>query len=181
VAKQSSSPCSGSGSRVKSCRRRAPYCAAHLSIRTRKALEAVYTFPLPRDAALRAFRIAGEGFEAHSELKETEAAVKAYEEGIAQGSPSTLARQYGDGDQSQRGQHPAGRDCDSVPGDLGRNRATGQRLPVPFSLHSGSGLSSARQSGARRLRSRRTRAAPGQIRRRHSAPAFIKTLPPCIR
>jgi Ca-activated chloride channel family protein len=52
---------------------------------------------LPRDAALRRFRIVGEGFEAHSELKATEDAVKAYEEGIAAGSLSTLARQYGDG------------------------------------------------------------------------------------
>jgi Ca-activated chloride channel family protein len=60
-------------------------------------LEVIYSFPLPRDAALRRFRITGEGFEAHSELKETEAAVKDYEEGIAQGSLSTLARQYGDG------------------------------------------------------------------------------------
>jgi Ca-activated chloride channel homolog len=60
-------------------------------------LEAIYCFPLPRDAALRSFRITGEGFEAHSELQETEAAVKAYEAGIAQGSLSTLARQYGDG------------------------------------------------------------------------------------
>ena len=62
-----------------------------------KPLEVVYAFPLPRDAALRRFRITGEGFEAHSELQETEAAVKAYEEGIARGSLSTLARQYGDG------------------------------------------------------------------------------------
>ena len=62
-----------------------------------KALEVIYSFPLPRDAALRRFRITGEAFEAHSELKETEAAVKAYEEGIAKGSLSTLARQYGDG------------------------------------------------------------------------------------
>jgi Ca-activated chloride channel family protein len=62
-----------------------------------KALEVIYCFPLPRDAALRRFRITGEGFEAHSELKETEAAVKAYEKGIIAGSLSTLARQYGDG------------------------------------------------------------------------------------
>lgn len=62
-----------------------------------KPIEAIYSFPLPRDAALRRFRITGEGFEAHSELKETEAAVKAYEEGIAKGSLATLARQYGDG------------------------------------------------------------------------------------
>ncbi len=60
-------------------------------------LEVVYSFPLPRDAALRQFRITGEGFEAHSELKATEAAVKAYEEGIERGSLSALVRQYGDG------------------------------------------------------------------------------------
>lgn len=62
-----------------------------------KPLEVVYSFPLPRDAALRSFRITGDGFEAHSELKPTEEAVKAYEQGIAAGSLSTLARQYGDG------------------------------------------------------------------------------------
>jgi Ca-activated chloride channel homolog len=62
-----------------------------------KPLEVIYSFSLPRDAALRSFRITGEGFEAHSELKATEAAVKAYEEGLAQGSLATLARQYGDG------------------------------------------------------------------------------------
>src|SRR5438128_1026450 len=47
-----------------------------------KPVEVIYSFVLPRDAALRAFRITGEGFEAHSELKQTEQAVKAYEEGI---------------------------------------------------------------------------------------------------
>ena len=62
-----------------------------------KPLEVIYSFPLPRDAALRSFRITGDGFEAHSELKETEAAVRAYEEGIAGGSLSALARNYGDG------------------------------------------------------------------------------------
>src|ERR1017187_4918574 len=62
-----------------------------------KPLEAIYSFLLPRDAALRAFRITGEGFEAHSELRQTEEAVKAYEKGIADGSLSALARQYGDG------------------------------------------------------------------------------------
>lgn len=60
-------------------------------------LEVIYSFPLPRDAALRAFRITGEGFEAHSELRQTEEAVEAYEKGIADGSLSALARQYGDG------------------------------------------------------------------------------------
>jgi len=62
-----------------------------------KPIEVIYSFPLPRDAALRRFRIVGDGFEAHSELRETEAAVKAYEEGLAQGSLATLARQHGDG------------------------------------------------------------------------------------
>lgn len=62
-----------------------------------RPIEVVYTFPLPRDAALRAFRITGAGFECHSELKRTEDAVKDYERGIADGSLATLARQYGDG------------------------------------------------------------------------------------
>jgi len=60
-------------------------------------LEVIYSFPLPRDAALRGFRITGDGFEAHSELRQREEAVKAYEKGIADGSLSALARQYGDG------------------------------------------------------------------------------------
>src|SRR5204863_7032544 len=38
-----------------------------------------------------------EGFEVQSELKETEDAVKVYEQGSADGSLATLARQYGDG------------------------------------------------------------------------------------
>jgi Ca-activated chloride channel homolog len=63
----------------------------------KKPLEVIYSFPLPRDAALRTFRISGEGFEIHSELKETEAAVKAYEEAITAGSLAALTRQYGDG------------------------------------------------------------------------------------
>jgi Ca-activated chloride channel family protein len=62
-----------------------------------KEIEVIYCFPLPRDAALRSFRIRGENFEAHSELKETNDAVGAYEEGIRGGSLSTLARQYRDG------------------------------------------------------------------------------------
>jgi Ca-activated chloride channel family protein len=62
-----------------------------------KPLEVIYAFPLPRDGALRRFRINGDGFEAHSELKETATAVKLYEDGIIRGSLSTLVRQYGDG------------------------------------------------------------------------------------
>jgi Ca-activated chloride channel family protein len=60
-------------------------------------VEAIYSFPLPRDAALRSFRISGENFDVHSELKPTEAAVKDYEQAIAAGSLAALARQYGDG------------------------------------------------------------------------------------
>ncbi len=62
-----------------------------------KPIEVIYSFPLPRDAAMRRFRIAGDGFEAHSELQTTEAAIKTYEDGLAQGSLATLARQHGDG------------------------------------------------------------------------------------
>ncbi len=60
-------------------------------------LEVIYCFVLPRDAAMRAFRITGDGFESHSELRATEAAVKEYERGIAHGSLSALARLHGDG------------------------------------------------------------------------------------
>jgi Ca-activated chloride channel family protein len=76
---------------------------AHLTVQhvfrsdEEKPLEVIYSFPLPRDAALRSFRISGEGFDVHSELMEREAAVRAYERGIAEGSLAALARQYGDG------------------------------------------------------------------------------------
>src|SRR5215469_1545 len=60
-------------------------------------LEVVYAFSLPRDAALRAFRISGPGFEVHSELKPHEDAVKVYEDAIAKGSLASLAPQHGDG------------------------------------------------------------------------------------
>ena len=62
-----------------------------------KPLEVIYCFPLPRDAALRRFRITGDGFETHSELRPREEAVKAYEAGVAQGSLSAITLQYGDG------------------------------------------------------------------------------------
>lgn len=60
-------------------------------------LEVIYSFPLPRDAALRRFRIKGEDFETHSQLKPSDEAEKAYEEGIAAGSLAALAQAYGDG------------------------------------------------------------------------------------
>ena len=62
-----------------------------------KPVEVVYCFALPRDAALRRFRIEGDGFSVESSLRETEKAVKDYEEGLAQGALAALARQYTDG------------------------------------------------------------------------------------
>src|SRR5258708_1685225 len=55
-------------------------------------LEVIYGFMLPRDAALRRFEVEGEGFQAHSELRRVEEAVKAYEQGIEAGHLATLAR-----------------------------------------------------------------------------------------
>lgn len=62
-----------------------------------RPVEAVYSFVLPREAALKSFRIQGEGFEATSELRDVEDAVKEYERGIDAGSLAVLARQYVDG------------------------------------------------------------------------------------
>ncbi len=62
-----------------------------------KPVEVVYGFVLPRDAALRRFRIQGNGFSVASELRPTEDARKTYERGIQSGSLSTMAREYGDG------------------------------------------------------------------------------------
>lgn len=63
----------------------------------KKPLEVIYSFGLPRDAALRRFRITGEGFSVSSDLKPVEAAVQEYEEGLADGHLAALMRQYGDG------------------------------------------------------------------------------------
>ena len=60
-------------------------------------LEVVYSFMLPRDAALRRFRVEGENFRVDSELRTKDQARKAYEDGMAQGSLSTLAEQFEDG------------------------------------------------------------------------------------
>jgi len=62
-----------------------------------KPIEVIYAFGLPRDAALRRFRVSGEGFSVRSELKVVEEAVRAYEQGIQAGHLASLARQYGDG------------------------------------------------------------------------------------
>ncbi|MCS7316478.1 MAG: VIT and VWA domain-containing protein, partial [Bryobacteraceae bacterium] len=60
-------------------------------------LEVIYSFALPRDAALRRFQVRGEGFSVRSELKAVEEAVRVYEEGLARGHLTTLARHYRDG------------------------------------------------------------------------------------
>ena len=62
-----------------------------------RPLEVVYSFGLPRDAALRRFRVTGEGFSMHSELKPVEEAVKDYEAGLEAGHLATLAREHRDG------------------------------------------------------------------------------------
>ena len=54
-------------------------------------VEVIYGFALPREAALRRFRISGEGFNIASKLRPKEEARKTYEEGIADGSLSSLA------------------------------------------------------------------------------------------
>lgn len=60
-------------------------------------VEIVYAFVLPRDAALRRFKITGKDFAVCSELQPVEAARKAYEKGLADGHLATLAEQYRDG------------------------------------------------------------------------------------
>jgi Ca-activated chloride channel family protein len=65
--------------------------------REQHPLEVVYAFALPRDAAMRRFRIVGEDFETHSELRPADEAARLYEDGIESGHLSALARAYGDG------------------------------------------------------------------------------------
>jgi len=60
-------------------------------------VEVVYAFALPREATLRRFRISGDGFDVASELRSKEEARKEYEDGITQGSLSSLATIYRDG------------------------------------------------------------------------------------
>jgi len=62
-----------------------------------RPLELVYSFGLPRDAALRRFSVRGDGFRVRSELKPVAEAKQAYEKGIQEGHLSTLAQQYRDG------------------------------------------------------------------------------------
>ncbi len=63
----------------------------------KKPLEVVYSFVLPRDAALRRFHVTGRDFSVSSELKPTAQAVEEYEKAIAEGHLASMARQYVDG------------------------------------------------------------------------------------
>lgn len=60
-------------------------------------VEVIYAFGLPRDAALRSFRIMGEGFDVRSELQPVKEAKHAYEKAIDEGHLASLATQYQDG------------------------------------------------------------------------------------
>lgn len=62
-----------------------------------RPVEAIYTFALPRDAALRRFQVRGAGFSVRSELRPTAEAEELYEKAMENGSLATLARQYRDG------------------------------------------------------------------------------------
>jgi Ca-activated chloride channel family protein len=97
-AGRSSSPCSGSGSSGGSFPWGARLLVRHTfrSAET-KPLEVIYSFGLPRDAALRRFRITGSGFSVSSDLRPVEEAVKIYEEGLEQGHLAAMATPYGDG------------------------------------------------------------------------------------
>ncbi len=63
----------------------------------KKPLEVIYSFVLPRDAALRRFHITGKDFSVTSDLKPVAQAVEEYEKGIAEGHLASMARQYVDG------------------------------------------------------------------------------------
>lgn len=63
----------------------------------KKPLEVVYAFGLPRDAALRRFRISGPGFSAASMLKPVDQVRETYEEALAEGRLAAMTGHYGDG------------------------------------------------------------------------------------
>lgn len=59
----------------------------------RRALEAVYTFPLPADATLTAFAMTCEGRRVEGEVKEREAAFRAYDDAVVAGHGAALLEQ----------------------------------------------------------------------------------------
>lgn len=60
-------------------------------------LEVVYAFMLPRDAALRSFRIEGEGFSVKSEFQPVKKAEETYEQAMQEGKLACQTRNYRDG------------------------------------------------------------------------------------
>ncbi|HNT37186.1 MAG TPA: VIT domain-containing protein, partial [bacterium] len=62
-----------------------------------KPMEMVYSFALPRDASLSRFKVTGKSFSVESELKDTQQAVKDYEQGVEEGHLGVMARSYRDG------------------------------------------------------------------------------------
>ncbi len=90
-----------------------------------KPLEVIYSFPLPRDAVLRAFRIRGDGFEVHSVLKG--AAVRRWRSEL-------------DGRK-----HPAERDGHGPARSSGGSRVARRRIPFSFSIHARTGISFANE------------------------------------
>lgn len=63
----------------------------------KKPLEVIYSFGLPRDAALRRFVIKGENFTVESDLKTIKEINKIYEEAIEKGHLAAKAQEYRDG------------------------------------------------------------------------------------
>ena len=63
----------------------------------KEPIEVIYAFGLPRDAALRRFKVQGEGFSVHSDLKPFEDAQKTYEQAIEAGHLAALTQAYRDG------------------------------------------------------------------------------------
>ena len=63
----------------------------------KKPMEVIYGFVLPRDSALRRFRISGQGFSVTSDLKTIDKVRETYEEALAAGHTAAMAAQYGDG------------------------------------------------------------------------------------
>ena len=63
----------------------------------KEPIEVIYAFGLSRDAALRRFKVQGEGFSVHSELKPVEEARQTYEQAVEAGHLAALTEAYRDG------------------------------------------------------------------------------------
>jgi len=65
--------------------------------KARKPVEVIYAFMLPRDAAMRRFRIEGKDFSIESELLPVPQARETYEDAVEKGHLASVAQQYEDG------------------------------------------------------------------------------------